>query len=131
MREMLQFYIDGRWVDPVAPMPFDVIDPSTEEVCGRISLGSEADVDRAVAAAKKAFPGYARSTREQRIDLLQAILDEFDRRADERSRGNRTAVAALERVDGRAGPASGAGFCWRAAIGLVCARVRNLAVANS
>lgn len=83
MREMLQFYIDGRWVDPVAPMPFDVIDPSTEEVCGRISLGSDADVDRAVAAAKKAFPGYAQSTREQRIDLLQAILDEFDRRADE------------------------------------------------
>ena len=55
MRDMLQFYIDGRWVDPAKPRPFDVINPATEEVCGRISLGSAEDVDRAVAAAKKAF----------------------------------------------------------------------------
>jgi aldehyde dehydrogenase (NAD+) len=83
MREMLQFYIDGQWVDPVAPRPFDVINPATEEVCGRISLGSAADVDRAVAAARRAFGDFAQSTREQRIELLQAILDEFTKRADE------------------------------------------------
>jgi aldehyde dehydrogenase (NAD+) len=48
MREVLQFYIDGAWVDPVEPRTLDVINPATEEVCGRISLGSTADVDKAV-----------------------------------------------------------------------------------
>lgn len=83
MRDMLKFYIDGEWVDPVEPHPHEVINPATEEVCGRISLGSAADVDKAVAAAKRAFPAYAQTTRDERIDLLQAILDEFAKRHDE------------------------------------------------
>jgi aldehyde dehydrogenase (NAD+) len=83
MREMLQFYIDGKWVDPVTPNTLDVINPATEEVCGRISIGSAADVDLAVAAARRAFDSFSQTTREQRVDLLQAILDEFNRRHDE------------------------------------------------
>ncbi len=83
MREMLQFYIDGKWVDPASPNPFDVINPATEEVCGRISLGSAADVDLAVAAAKRAFETYSQTTREERIALLEAILAEFAKRHDE------------------------------------------------
>ena len=83
MREMLQFYIDGQWVDPVTPHPFDVIDPATEAVCGRISLGTPADVDKAVAAAKRAFPSYRRTTREERIALLERILEEFAKRHDD------------------------------------------------
>ena len=83
MREMLQFYIDGKWVDPVKPNPFDVINPATEEVCGRISLGSAADVDLAVAAARRAFETYSQTTREERIALLEAILAEFNKRHDE------------------------------------------------
>jgi aldehyde dehydrogenase (NAD+) len=83
MREMLQFYIDGKWVDPVEPNPFDVINPATEEVCGRISLGSAADVDLAVAAASRAFESYSQTTREERIELLEAILAEFTKRHDE------------------------------------------------
>jgi aldehyde dehydrogenase (NAD+) len=83
MREMLQFYIDGKWVDPVTPNALDVINPATEGVCGRISIGSAADVDLAVAAARRAFESFSQTSREQRIDLLQAILDEFSRRHDE------------------------------------------------
>ena len=83
MREMLQFYIDGKWVDPVTPNPFDVINPATEAVCGRISLGSAADVDLAVAAARRAFATYSQTTREERIALLEAILAEFTKRHDE------------------------------------------------
>ena len=83
MREMLQFYIDGKWVDPVTPNTLDVINPATEEVCGRISLGSTADVDLAVAAARTAFESYSLTTREQRMELLQSILDEFAKRHDE------------------------------------------------
>jgi len=80
---MLQFYIDGEWVDPETPNPFDVINPATEEVCGRISLGSAADVDKAVAAAKRAAESFAQTTREQRITLLEDILEVFNRRSDE------------------------------------------------
>ena len=83
MRDMLQFYIDGEWVDPVTPNPFPVINPATEEVCGRISLGSAEDVDKAVAAAKRAFPGFAATSRERRIELLEHILEEFTKRHDE------------------------------------------------
>ncbi|MEM7432287.1 MAG: aldehyde dehydrogenase family protein [Pseudomonadota bacterium] len=83
MRDMLQFYINGEWVDPVTPNPLDVINPATEQVCGRISIGSEADVDKAVAAAKAAFPAYSQTSREDRLDLLQAILDGFMARYNE------------------------------------------------
>jgi aldehyde dehydrogenase (NAD+) len=83
MREYLKFYIDGRWVDPVRPNPFDVENPATEQVCGKISLGSAADVDVAVTAARRAFSGWSQSSREERLDLLQAILAEYQKRADD------------------------------------------------
>ena len=83
MREMLQFYIDGRWVDPLTANPFEVINPATEEVCGHISLGSVADVDKAVAAAVRASDGFASTSRDERVDFLQSILDIFIRRQDE------------------------------------------------
>ena len=80
MREHMKFYIDGQWVDPVTPKSLDVINPATEEVCGRISAGSAADVDKAVAAAKKAFETYSQTTREERIDLLERIQAEYQKR---------------------------------------------------
>jgi aldehyde dehydrogenase (NAD+) len=80
VREYMQFYIDGQWVDPVTPASMDVINPATEEVCGHISAGSGADVDKAVAAAKKAFETYSKTSREERIDLLQRILAEYQKR---------------------------------------------------
>ncbi|MDH3620814.1 MAG: aldehyde dehydrogenase family protein [Gammaproteobacteria bacterium] len=83
MLEKLQFYIDGQWVDPVEPRSMDVVNPATEEVYGRISIGSAADVDIAVAAASRAFASFSQTTREERIDLLQAILDEFAKRHDD------------------------------------------------
>jgi aldehyde dehydrogenase (NAD+) len=83
MRDMLQFYIDGRWVHPVTPKTFNVVNPATEEVAGRISLGSAEDVDRAVAAAKAAFPAYSAATREERIALLEKILEVFAKRHDD------------------------------------------------
>ena len=62
MREYLQFYIDGKWVDPVEPKTADVINPATEAVAGRISLGSVADIDKAVAAARKALASWSQTT---------------------------------------------------------------------
>ncbi len=83
MRNMLQFYIDGKWVDPVQDNPLEVINPATGEPCGRISMGTAEDVDKAVAAAQRAAAGFALSSRQDRIDLLQSILEIFARRHDE------------------------------------------------
>jgi len=79
----LQFYIDGEWVDPIEPKTLDVIDPSTEEAYAQISLGSAKDVDRAVAAARRAFPAFAATSPAERQALLRRILEVFERRAGE------------------------------------------------
>lgn len=81
MREYLTFYIGGRWVDPVDTRLLDVENPATERVCGRIAIGSSADVDRAVDAARTAFPAWSQSSREYRLEVLQALLSEYQRRS--------------------------------------------------
>src|ERR1019366_2297268 len=83
MREYMKFYIDGKWVDPGTPKCIDVINPATEEVAGHLSGGSAADVDKAVKAARKAFATYSLTSREERIDLLQRILAEYQKRFGE------------------------------------------------
>jgi aldehyde dehydrogenase (NAD+) len=75
-----QFYIDGRWVDPSEPRPFDVIDPATEQSIAKIQLGGAKDVDRAVSAARRAFESWSQTTRKQRLDLLRAIAAEYQKR---------------------------------------------------
>ena len=80
MREYTQFYINGQWVDPAEEKLFDVINPATEEVCAHISLGGQADVDVAASAAKEAFKTYGHSSREERIELLEAIVVEYKNR---------------------------------------------------
>jgi acyl-CoA reductase-like NAD-dependent aldehyde dehydrogenase len=83
MRDCTTFYIDGRWVAPAEPSRLGVVNPATESVAGFISLGSRADVDRAVAAAQRAFEKYSRTTRAERMALLQAIIDAYQRRMDD------------------------------------------------
>lgn len=83
MQHAKHFYIDGQWVDPIEPALLDVIDPSTEEAYIQISVGSAADVDRAVAAARAAFPSFARTSRKERLDLLRAILAEYNKRRND------------------------------------------------
>jgi aldehyde dehydrogenase (NAD+) len=83
MSHELQFYIDGAWVDPVSPRTLDVIDPATEEAFTKISLGSQADVDRAVAAARAAFPAFARTGKAERLALLKRVLEVYKTRYDD------------------------------------------------
>ncbi len=73
MKEFMQFYINGEWVDPAEPRSLEVENPATEEAFARISLGSAADVDRAVAAAKAAFPAFSNTSVEYRAELLDKI----------------------------------------------------------
>ncbi|KPH60581.1 aldehyde dehydrogenase family protein [Novosphingobium sp. ST904] len=83
MRNYTQFYIDGRWVDPIAPRTAQVVNPATEEVSGTISLGTAADVDKAVAAARRAFATFGETSAKERLDLLEAILAEYLKREAE------------------------------------------------
>ena len=83
MTDHLQFYIDGVWVDPVAPCRLDVVDPATEEPFAAISLGTAADVDRAVAAARGAFLAHGAAGRQERLDLLRRVLAAYNARIDD------------------------------------------------
>ena len=75
-----KFYIDGQWVDPLQGKEFQVINPATEAPAGLISLGGAKDVERAVAAAKRAFEGYSRTTGEERLALMKRILEQYKKR---------------------------------------------------
>ncbi|WP_026607654.1 aldehyde dehydrogenase family protein [Methylocapsa acidiphila] len=83
MRDYLKFFIDGAWVDPIDPRVLDVVNPATEAPVGRISLASAVDVDRAVVAARRAFKTFSRSSRDERISLLDRVVAEFERRASD------------------------------------------------
>jgi len=83
MRNYTKFYIDGQWVDPVEPKTAEVINPATEQVSGTISLGSVADIEKAVAAAKRAFPSWSQTSVAERLELLRAIQAEYERRKEE------------------------------------------------
>lgn len=83
MRDYLKFYIDGQWVEPKGSKTVDVINPATEAVAGRVTLGTAQDVDLAVRAARKAFASYSRTSREERIDLLERIIAEYQKRFED------------------------------------------------
>jgi aldehyde dehydrogenase (NAD+) len=82
MRKYLKFYVDGQWVDPIGELKTtNTINPATEEVSGTIALGDAKDVDRAVAAARKAFKTWSKTTREERVAVLERVLAEYGKRA--------------------------------------------------
>lgn len=83
MTHNLKFYIDGAWVDPATRRTIDVINPATEEAFTKIAMGSAADVDKAVTAARRAFPAWTVTTREERLALLRRILVEYMKRYDD------------------------------------------------
>ena len=80
MVQRLKFYIDGAWQEPVVEKTLPVINPATEEVLYEVALGSAADVDKAVAAARRAFETFSLTTREQRVALMGSIIDAYKAR---------------------------------------------------
>jgi aldehyde dehydrogenase (NAD+) len=83
MSHFYQFFIDGRWVEPSSSARLDVIDPATERACASIALGNSTDVDKAVSAAKAAFPAFSTTSRETRAALLKRILDAYNARGED------------------------------------------------
>ena len=80
MIEKKQFYINGKWVDPINKNELEVIDPSNEEVCAVISLGDLEDTNLAVESAKKAFPMWRSTSKEERIKLLENLYEIYKSR---------------------------------------------------
>jgi aldehyde dehydrogenase (NAD+) len=80
MSNHLKFYIDGQWVDPAGKDTLDVINPATEEPIATIAMGNQQDVDKAVAAAKRAFETFSRTTVEERAALLEKIIEVYKSR---------------------------------------------------
>jgi aldehyde dehydrogenase (NAD+) len=80
MKHYGQFYIGGTWVDPVEARQIDLIDPATEEVYATLAMGTAADVDRAVKAARAAFSAFSQSSKAERIALFQRIITAFKAR---------------------------------------------------
>ena len=74
MLDKKKFYINGKWVNPLKPNDFEVINPSNEKPFAIISLGSKEDTDAAVYAARKAFKEWKETSKEQRINLLEKLL---------------------------------------------------------
>jgi aldehyde dehydrogenase (NAD+) len=106
----LQHYIEGRWVAPVVMGErFPVIDPATESQVAEICMGSAADVDLAVAAACRAFPGFSATPLETRLDALRRINEVFKRRFDEMADAITTEMGAPRDMAREAQAASGPG----------------------
>jgi aldehyde dehydrogenase (NAD+) len=83
MLDKRKFYINGEWVDPITPNDLEVLNPATEKPVAMISMGTAADIDRAVAAARKAFVTYSRTSVKERLALLERLLAIYKRRYDE------------------------------------------------
>ncbi|KSV74506.1 aldehyde dehydrogenase [Sinorhizobium sp. GL2] len=86
MLDKRKFYIDGQWVDPLKPNDLSVINPATEKPIAVISMGTADDIDRAVAAAKKAFATFSQTSVEERLALLEKLLEVYKRRYDDMAR---------------------------------------------
>ena len=83
MQDIRTVYIDGQWTAPKEGRVMEVINPATEEPCGSVLLGDAADVDAAVAAARRAFASFSQTSRAQRLELLNAVMAAFQKRSDD------------------------------------------------
>jgi aldehyde dehydrogenase (NAD+) len=86
MKDCRQFYINGKWVSPTVPRDHQVFDPASEEAIAVISLGTAADVDKAVSAARRAFDSFSNSSPDERLTLLRSILAAYESRIEEMAR---------------------------------------------
>ncbi len=83
MQHIDKIYIDGAFVTPHGEALFDLLNPSTEQVIGRVRLADEHDANLAIAAAKRAFPAFSRTTKSERLDMLQRMVEAVQAKEDE------------------------------------------------
>jgi hypothetical protein len=125
MHNESKFYIDGEWTDPIGKKILEVINPATERPIATIALGCGEDVNRAVAAARRAFEPFSHTSKEARLELLGRIIDVYKSRMDEIAGtlsgrwGRRFVSPGMPRrfrvsdISARPGPSSKASVSWR------------------
>ena len=109
MTDHLKFYIDRQWVDPIGTAPLDVINPATEESIGRIAMGNAEDVNRAVAAARRAFETFSRTSKAERIALLERVIEVYKKRLPDLAAAISDEMGAPLKLAGAAQAPSGLG----------------------
>ena len=85
MLDKRNFYINGKWTDPIKSNDFEVINPSSEEPCAIISLGSVADTNSAVKSAKESFSSWSQTSKEEKIALLKKLYEIYESKWDDMS----------------------------------------------
>ena len=80
MKDKLQFYINGQWVESESNEKIEVINPANETIVGHVTAGTKEDIDSAVKAAANAFKTYQFSSKDERIDLLNNVIAEYENR---------------------------------------------------
>ena len=105
--EYLRFFINGEWVEPEEPRELAVINPATEQTAGVISLGNARDMDRAVAAARKAFAAWSRSARQERLELIDAFIAAYKARYNDMAAAITAEMGAPKKLSTRAQAAMG------------------------
>jgi aldehyde dehydrogenase (NAD+) len=83
MKDKLDFYINGQWVQSESSEKIEVENPATEEVIGHVAAGTKGDIDKAVQAAAEAFKTFAFTSKEERINLLKKIITEYENRSED------------------------------------------------
>ncbi len=109
MRDDTRFYIDGQWVAPAGRATIDVINPATEEVAGRVLAGTAEDVDLAAKAARRAFTAYAELSLEERVAILQRIVEGYKARFADMARAITEEMGAPAKLSQQAQAAAGMG----------------------
>ena len=94
MKNLKNFYIDGRWVTPNSTTTLPVLNPATEEQVGTITLGNVTDVNIAVASAKKAFESFSQTTKEERLALLYRLKEVTEKRLEDLAQAMRIEMGA-------------------------------------
>ena len=109
MQSYLKQYINGEWVESEGGARHEVINPATEEACTEITLGSQADVDKAVEAAKAAFESWSQSSIDDRVALLERIIEEYKNRAGDLAKAISTEMGCPASVSQTAQVGAGIG----------------------
>ena len=107
MRDDTRFYIDGQWVTPAGRATIDVINPANEEVAGRVLAGTADDVDLAAKAARRAFEGYAALPVEERLAMLQRIMEGYKARFADMAKAITEEMGAPAKLSQQAQAAAG------------------------
>lgn len=115
MKQATQFYINGQWVDPIEERQIDVINPATEQPVAKISMAGAEDVNKAVAAAKAAFPSYSQTSREERVALMEKLAEIYKERYNDMAEAIKLEMGAPDGFSKKAQAATGLGHISTAA----------------